>query len=132
MSRYQEDFERNSVSVFAQVTLGIIAASLILGSIAGVVFYLKNEAETTQLRILAQEFGRKQVNIVVPKTRDQIVYEKSTKAYEQAVNETAEFKRFYQRPEKCNFQRDKETRVYCANHFMRAKKEWEASRNTNL
>jgi len=63
--------------------------------------------------------------IVVPKTRSQIVYENSTKAYQAAVQENSEFKKIYQKPEQCNYLRDHATRVFCANDFMRAKKEWE-------
>lgn len=125
MSRYSNNRYNNegsNISTFAQVTFGIIAASMILGTIAGIIMYMKEQAEIKKTQILATEMRKA---LALPKSQGQIVFEESQKAYQAAVRETADFKKVYQRPEKCNFMKDQKARVFCANHFMQARKEWE-------
>lgn len=145
MDRYNRNYEREGISVYLQITLGILTACFILGTIAGIMTYIKSSSEERQLNIIVQEFnkGMKMIgnsfkserpknypiyttpNIVIPKTRDQIVYEKSIKAYEEAIQGTSEFKKVYKKPKECEYLRDHQTRVYCANHFIRARKQWD-------
>lgn len=63
--------------------------------------------------------------MTVPKTREQISRENGALAYAQAQNEIAAFKAHYKKPEICYDLKDHKTRVFCANHFMRARSEWE-------
>jgi hypothetical protein len=63
--------------------------------------------------------------IVMPKSREQIVHEKSEKAYQSAVEAMAAFKKSYKKPEECYYMDTHKKRVDCANDFMRAKKEWD-------
>jgi hypothetical protein len=142
MHRYNDHYDRGDMSIFAQVTLGILAATLIIGTFAGIIIYLKNEAEERQILIWANEFSRSLANIgspfnrgvnkavsnialPAPKTKQQIVKENSAKVYQEAIRGTSEFRKVYQKPERCNMMKDHETRVFCANDFIRAKKEWD-------
>jgi hypothetical protein len=156
MSRYNSNYERNENAVFFQVFFAILGAALVIGTIAGIVTYLKNEAEERQLKILMSEakkdidnifmplnnktkkdfYTNKKQNsraypiyqepqISLPKSREQIIRENSRKTYQDTIKGISEFKKYYQKPERCNEMKDHETRVFCANHFMRAKKEWD-------
>ncbi|WP_374089759.1 hypothetical protein [Methylomicrobium lacus] len=156
MSRYNGNYDRDDTSIFWQVMLAILAAALILGTIAGIVTYLKNEAEERQMRIMMEELNRDLRNIgssfrreivgsdresgnqgirpyplfsapriEMPKTREQIVQENSAKVHQDAIQGMSEFKKVYKKPEKCNYQNDHATRMFCANDFIRAKKEWD-------
>ncbi|MFA5983604.1 MAG: hypothetical protein WC782_06280 [Methylococcaceae bacterium] len=46
-------------------------------------------------------------------------------AVQAARNATKDFKKVYQKPEQCYDMEDKATRIWCANHFMKAKKDYE-------
>jgi hypothetical protein len=142
MHRYNDQYDRGEMSIFAQVTLGILAATLIIGTFAGIIIYLKNEAEERQIMILVNEFSRtlakisnpfsrgpnrtiSNVAIPAPKTKQQIIKENSARVYQEVIRGTSEFRKVYQKPERCKVMKDHETRVFCANDFIRAKKEWD-------
>jgi hypothetical protein len=63
--------------------------------------------------------------IIIPKSRKQIVHENSEKVYQSAVEAMAAFKKEYKKPEECYYLDTHKKRIDCANHFMRAKKEWD-------
>lgn len=68
-----------------------------------------------------------QINILKnrPKTKSERLAEESEKAVLEARNAVKDFKAQYIKPERCLYMHDKDTRMFCANHFMKAKKEWE-------
>jgi hypothetical protein len=114
------------MSTFTHVTLGILTAVLIITAAGGGLIYLNSKAEEQKFMLLTNLIGGILQKIEIPKTRSQIVYEKSTQAYNEAINTMADFKKVYRKPEQCFNMQDHATRVFCANHFMRARKRWEA------
>jgi hypothetical protein len=68
----------------------------------------------------------------VPKTREQISRENGERAYMQMKSEIAAFKAQYQKPEVCYNMKDQKTRIFCANHFMREKKEWDKAQKIKI
>ncbi|EIC29832.1 MULTISPECIES: hypothetical protein [Methylomicrobium] len=109
------------MSTFTQVILGILTAVVILTAAGGGLIYLNSKAEEQKFLFLANLAGK-----LIPKTREQIAYENGTQAYNEAVHTMADFKKAYRKPEQCFDIQDHETRIFCANHFMRARKRWEA------
>jgi hypothetical protein len=64
---------------------------------------------------------------VLPKTRDELIREQSENAYTQARKETEDFREPYQKPKECYGIKDNKTRMFCANHFIKARKAFENS-----
>jgi hypothetical protein len=85
------------------------------------------QAELALKHDILQQTMKMQKDLIqsLPKTREQISRENGVKAYAQAKNEVANFKAQYVKPEECYNMKDQKTRIFCANHFMRAKREWE-------
>jgi len=61
----------------------------------------------------------------VPKSKSQIIAENSAKLVQDVRNETKEFRKHYQKPEKCLDINDEKIRIWCANDFIQAKKNWD-------
>ncbi|PPC89437.1 MAG: hypothetical protein CTY34_11445 [Methylobacter sp.] len=54
-----------------------------------------------------------------------LIKRRSETAVAAARDEVKDFKKSYQKPEKCYDMRSDEVRIWCANHFMRARKAFE-------
>jgi hypothetical protein len=129
MNRYNENSRENGISTFTQVTLGILAATLIITTAGGILIYLKSKADERQILILTNELTRPMKEAAIQKERERIAKETARqnmiRASEEAARDKAEFKRWYKKPERCEIIKDHETRVFCANSYIRASAKWE-------
>jgi hypothetical protein len=134
MHRYGQSYRRDDSSIVGQVVFGILIAAFILGTIGAIIRYIEIEQAKAVLQEITKSFNRDVQKITrtspmpiinMPKSREQVIRENSEKAIKIARQETADFKAQYVKPEKCYDMKDRETRIFCANHFMRAKKEFE-------
>jgi hypothetical protein len=51
---------------------------------------------------------------------------RSEQAYQEAITAVKDFKSQYQKPAECYNMKDDKMRIFCANHFMRARKAYES------
>lgn len=117
------------MSTFAQVTLGILTATLIITTAGGTLIYLKAKSEERQLQILANELTRPVREAAIQRERErvenEIARQNRIKASEAEAKDKAAFKNWYKKPEKCEEVEDQETRIFCANSYIRARKKWD-------
>jgi hypothetical protein len=129
MSRYNENERERGMSTFAHVTLGILTAVLIITTAGGLLIYLNGKAEERQLLILTHELTRPAREAAMQRERERvaskIARENAIRAAEAATREREAFRIWYKKPARCEVMSDHETRVFCANDFMRARTKWQ-------
>jgi hypothetical protein len=130
MSRYNENQRNREMSTFAHVTLGILTAVLILTAAGGLLIYLNGKAEERQLLMLVNELITKPAKEAAiqreqRRVANEIARQNAIRAAEAAAREKEAFRNWYKKPERCEAIADQETRVFCANSYMRARKQWE-------
>jgi len=124
------------------VAFGIVLAGIIttFGFIffAGAAIWGFNESINKQneqsIQLIQQLSNREFLRIVpittpppeMPKSREDLVREKSKKAYVKVRKDVEDFKSQYKKPPECYDLKDSATRMHCANAFIAARKAYEA------
>lgn len=147
MARYDQKMRRKENGESIVEILGIIFACLITMELIYLgAEYIMMKETSNEIKEWASEisnfFGsqktsndKRMVNNSYPiypnkkiiyKTKEEVIRERSEKAYMQAQKETADFKKQYKKPSVCLNIQNKETRMFCANHFMKARKEFDS------
>lgn len=155
MIRYRRGYDRDNrrMPIFLQVALGMLLAGAIgfVGRLIAV-GYLFEAVQTSfahmQEKVMIPRLNRAAsypIETITAKTNDVIAHmgkdlqqrtqrlsqaepiqNRSEQAYQEAIAAVKDFKSQYKKPAECYNMKDDKTRIFCANHFMRARKEYES------
>jgi hypothetical protein len=128
MSRYNDSKRNGDLSIFAQVILGILTATLIITATGRVLIFLSEKAEEKKILVIWNELMKPTREAAIQRKKEiqAAIAIENAKAKERAEAEKDknDFKKWYKKPERCEIMENHATRVFCANSYMRAWGKW--------
>lgn len=154
MARYRSDYGRtkNSMPIYMQVALGILFAGAV-GLLGRVIIFgymvdkLNISFAKIQEKVMLSRLNRstldpnetmnaKTIEITANRmeylqqpiqrlNRTESIRDRNIQTYYEAVQSVSDFKSQYKKPEECYNRRGDKSRMFCINHFIRARKAYE-------